>query len=69
MTKILITGCSGLLGTFLIKRFFNGFDCKIIGVDKTPPKLNLTQDDFIFEQMDITEDGRVEYLFKMYKHD
>ena len=69
MTKILITGCSGLLGTFLIKRFFKGFDCKIIGVDITPPKLNLNQDDFIFEQMDLTEDGRIEYLFKMYKPD
>ena len=69
MTKILITGCSGLLGTYLIKKFFNGFDCKIIGVDMVPPKLNMSQDNFIFEQMDLTEDGRVEYLFKMYNPD
>jgi GDP-L-fucose synthase len=69
MTKILITGCSGLLGTYLIKTFFRGFDCKIIGVDMVPPKLSLNQDEFIFEQMDLTEDGRVEYLFKMYKPD
>ena len=69
MKKILITGCSGLLGTYLIKRFFrHSYDTTIIGVDINPPKIDLSsKEEFIFEQLDLTKDGNVEHLFEKYK--
>jgi GDP-L-fucose synthase len=69
MKKILITGCSGLLGTYLIKSFFrNTYDVIIIGVDVNPPKIDLSlKENFIFEQLDLTKDGNVEALFEKHK--
>ena len=69
MKKILITGCSGLLGTYLIKKFFReSGEATIIGVDINPPKIDLSsKEDFIFEQLDLTKDGNVEHLFEKYK--
>jgi GDP-L-fucose synthase len=69
MKKILITGCSGLLGTYLIKKFFRGLhDVIIVGVDINPPKIDLSsKEEFIFEQLDLTKDGNVEHLFEKYK--
>ena len=70
MKKILITGCSGLLGTYLIKRFLydhNSF--KVIGVDINDPKLNFKQSNFIFEKLDLTDEKNIKYLFDTYKPD
>jgi GDP-L-fucose synthase len=71
MKKILITGCSGLLGTYLIKRFFrHAYDTMIIGVDINPPKIDLSsKQEFVFEQLDLTKDSNVELLFDKYKPD
>ena len=70
MRKILITGCSGLLGTYLIKKFLtieNGYN--VIGVDIVDPKLNFKQSNFIFEKLDLTDEKNIIYLFDTYKPD
>jgi GDP-L-fucose synthase len=70
MKKILITGCSGLLGTYLIKKFLtiqNTYN--VIGVDIVEPKLNFKQSNFIFEKLDLTNEKNITYLFDTYKPD
>jgi GDP-L-fucose synthase len=70
MKKILITGCSGLLGTYLIKRFLydhNSF--KVIGVDINDLKLDFKQSNFIFEKLDLTDEKNIKYLFETYNPD
>ena len=55
MKNVLITGCSGLLGTYLIKKFLtiqNSY--KVIGVDIVDTKLNFKQPNFVFEKLDLT---------------
>jgi len=70
MKKILITGCSGLLGTYLIKKFLtiqNSY--QVIGVDIVNPKLNFKQPNFVFEKLDLTDEKNIIYLFDKYKPD
>ena len=70
MKKILITGCSGLLGTYLIKKFLriqNSY--QVIGVDIVNPKLNFKQPNFVFEKLDLTDEKNIKYLFDKYKPD
>ena len=70
MKKILITGCSGLLGTYLIKKFLtiqNSY--KVIGVDIVDTKLNFKQPNFVFEKLDLTDEKNIKYLFDKYKPD
>jgi GDP-L-fucose synthase len=72
MKKILITGCSGLLGTYLIKKFLvpqepgNYF---IVGVDINDPKIETKDKNFKFEKLDLTKDESIKYLFSTYKFD
>ena len=70
MKNVLITGCSGLLGTYLIKKFLtiqNSY--KVIGVDIVDTKLNFKQPNFVFEKLDLTDEKNIKYLFDKYKPD
>ena len=59
MKKILITGCSGLLGTYLIKRFlYDDNSYKVIGVDINDLKLDFKQSNFIFEKLNFIWQSR-----------
>jgi nucleoside-diphosphate-sugar epimerase len=70
MKKILITGCSGLLGTYLIKRFlYDDNSFKVIGVDINDLKLDFKQSNFIFEKLDLTDEKNIKYLFETYNPD
>jgi GDP-L-fucose synthase len=63
MKTVLITGCAGLVGNYLIKKFLDeGF--KVIGVDIN--KVFNDNENFILEQLDLTKDSNIEKLFECY---
>ncbi len=70
MNKVLITGASGLLGTFLTKKFLSSGN-QVIAVDINKPQIDFTQnsDVYIFEQLDLTKNENIDYLFDKYKFD
>lgn len=51
---VLITGCSGLLGNYLIKKFVDT-GSMVIGIDLVPPKIKIDSDRFKFIEMDLTD--------------
>ena len=66
MKTVLITGCAGLVGNYLIKKFLDeGF--KVVGVDIN--KVLNDDENFILEQLDLTKDSNVEKLFESYEFD
>lgn len=68
MQTVLITGCSGLLGTYLIKKYLSrDGQFQVIGVDINQPKLNIKDPNFIFENLDLTDEKNITYLFETYK--
>jgi GDP-L-fucose synthase len=71
--KILITGCSGLVGTFLLTELLkSGFDYEIVGVDLKEPIIKYNthyQSRFLFLNLDLTKDDVVTKLFNKYNFD
>jgi GDP-L-fucose synthase len=68
--KILITGCSGLVGTFLIKKLLEKYENSIIvGVDLKPLQIEINKDKFIFENINLMQDGVINHLFEKYEPD
>lgn len=65
--KVLITGCSGLVGTFLLTELLrSNFDYEVIGVDIKKPIINynkLYKNRYEFLNIDLTEDGVIRKLF------
>lgn len=68
MKKILITGCSGLVGIHLVRKCLeNGYF--VIGVDVNYSK-NLPEDNnFIFERRNLLNDGEITDIFSKEKFD
>ena len=71
--KILLTGCSGLVGTFLLTELLkSGFDYEIVGVDLKEPIIKYNthyQSRFLFLNLDLTKDDVVTKLFNKYNFD
>lgn len=71
--RVLLTGCSGLVGTFLLTELLRDhFNYEVIGVDLKEPEINynsLYKDRFTFLKADLTEDELIKKLFKRYKFD
>lgn len=71
--KVLLTGCSGLVGTFLLSELLgSNFDYEVVGVDLKEPiiKYNtLYQNSFKYLNLDLTEDGVISKLFNDNKFD
>lgn len=71
--KVLLTGCSGLVGTFLLSELLrSNFDYEVVGVDLKEPiiKYNtLYQNRFKYLNLDLTEDGVISKLFNDNKFD
>ncbi len=62
MKKVLITGCSGLVGIHLVKKcLLAGY--QVIGVDLRESKNLPVSDRFTFYQMDLTKTKNIEQLF------
>ena len=61
MDTILLTGCSGEIGTYLTKKLLND-NYKIIGIDKIKSKIKSKI--FIFYQHDITNESEINKIFK-----
>jgi GDP-L-fucose synthase len=70
---VLLTGCSGLVGTFLLTELLrDNFNYLVIGVDLKEPEIkynNLYENRFEFIKMDLTEDGSIKKLFDRYNFD
>ena len=63
MKKILITGCSGLVGTHLVKKCLdNGYE--VIGVDKIEPILEFDNPFFTFHKTDLTNEVELKNIFQ-----
>ena len=66
--KVLITGCSGLVGTFAVSQFLrDNFKYEVVGVDLQdyPIKINsLYNDRFTFLKMDLTDTNNLINLFE-----
>jgi GDP-L-fucose synthase len=69
MKKVLITGCSGLVGIHLVNQCLEkGY--KVIGVDiKKSIHLPIDNPNFIFAFRDLTKDGEIEKLLNQYEID
>ncbi len=62
---IVITGCSGRIGTLLSHRFLDaGF--RVIGIDVIPPKFQHERQDFL--KLDLSSDASVKEGFEQIKH-
>jgi len=75
MKKVLITGCSGLVGTYLIKKFLkNNYELhsqkfQIIGVDNNDIKIDVVYTGFTFEKVDLTQNDVISNLLEKYQPD
>jgi len=71
--RVLITGCSGLVGTSAVLKFLrDGFKYEVVGVDLQdyPIKINsLYRDRFTFLKMDLTDSNNLVKLFVDYDFD
>ena len=71
--RVLITGCSGLVGTSAVLKFLrDGFKYEVVGVDlkEYPIKINsLYRDRFTFLKMDLTDSNNLVKLFVDYDFD
>jgi GDP-L-fucose synthase len=68
MKSILITGSSGLVGSYLTKKCLNK-NWKVIAVDKMEPKEEINHENYIFENLDLLVEDNIISLFKNYKFD
>lgn len=63
MKKILITGCSGLVGTHLIKKCLEkGYE--VVGVDLVEPVVDFKKSFFTFYKIDLTNEVELKNIFK-----
>jgi len=68
MKKILITGCNGLVGIYLVKKCIeNGYE--VIGVDKTNPSAHLMDLNFKYYNLDLTIEENIKNVFEFEKPD
>jgi GDP-L-fucose synthase len=68
MKTILITGSSGLVGTYLTNNCLNK-GWKVIAVDKLEPKCKIKNKNYIFEKLDLLIENNIVNLFKKYNFD
>ena len=71
MKTVLITGCSGLVGTYLIKKFLKE-NFIVVGVDIKPIQFKISyehEDYFKYECLDLTADNNVRDVLNRYKPD
>ena len=66
--KILVTGCSGLVGTHLVHKFLD-YGYSVVGVDIKYSKELPDNDRFIFQDMDLRDSDEVSILFDHYEFD
>ena len=68
MKKILITGCSGLVGIHLVKKCIeNGYN--VVGIDKTNPSVHLSDLNFKYYNLDLTIEENIKNIFEFEKPD
>jgi GDP-L-fucose synthase len=63
MKKVLITGCSGLVGVHLVKKSLEiGYE--VVGVDINDKSIHLKDYDFKFYKLDLTKEENIKMLFE-----
>ena len=68
---VLITGCSGLVGTYLIKKFLKE-NFIVVGVDLKPIQFKISyeyEDNFRYECLDLTADNNIRDVINRHKPD
>ena len=68
MKKVLITGCTGLVGTHLVKKCIeNGY--QVIGIDKNDASAHLSDFNFKYYKLDLTIEDNIKNVFDFEKPD
>lgn len=65
---VLITGCNGLVGTYLTKICLDK-DWQVIGVDKIESNNPITHKNYIFHKLDLLVEKNILDLFNRYEYD
>ena len=64
--RILVTGCSGLVGTHLVHKLLD-YGYSVVGVDLKYSKQLPDDDKFIFQNVDLRDSDEVNVLFDHYE--
>ena len=66
--RILVTGCSGLVGTHVIQKLLEK-NYSVLGIDIAEMKININDDRFLFSKCDLRETDEVEHIFNTWEFD
>ena len=68
LKRILVTGCSGLVGTHVVEKLIEK-NYSIHGIDIVDMKKKITDDRFLFSKCDLRESDEVEHIFNTWEFD
>ena len=68
MQTVLLTGVNGFTGHYLAEQLIKkGYG--VVGTGKGTCRLSLTEENFIYQSLDITSDDEVQHVFNKYQPD
>ena len=71
LKKILVTGCSGLVGTRIANQLTEDKNNLVIGIDikLNDKRLPLNKENFVYQNLDITDNKKIDALFELHQFD
>ena len=71
LKKILVTGCSGLVGTKIVNQLTEDKNNLVIGIDikLNDRRLPLNKENFVYQKIDITDNKKIDALFELHQFD
>ena len=64
LKKILVTGCSGLVGTQIVNQLTEDKNNLVIGIDikLNDKRLSLNKENFVYQNLDITDNKKIDAI-------